>query len=290
MRTSPDESPQRLHGGQPKEAGQGAACGARSESVQSLVRALGIINRLSEAEDGMTLTRVAESVDLAPSTVHRLLTTLEQERYVRFDAERRLWFVGVQTFVAGCAFLKARDLVGVARPYMRALMEECRETVNLAVEDDREAMYVHQIECPAIVRPLARAGARVPLHCSGVGKALLAAKTDGELERLIPEGVTRRLTANTIVSRSALREEIALTRERGFAVDNEEHALGLRCVAALVFNELREPMAAISISGPIARISHTNIPRLGVLLRQKAATITAKLGGASPGALPPEPG
>ncbi len=233
----------------------------------------------------MTLTRVAESVDLAPSTVHRLLTTLEQERYVRFNAERRLWSVGVQTFVAGCAFLRARDLVGVARPYMRALMEECRETVNLAVQNERKAMYVHQIEFPAIARPSAKQGSRVPLHCSGVGKALLAAKTDDELERLLPEHGMRRITANTIVSQSALRKEIALTRERGFAIDDEEHAVGLRCVAALVFNELREPMAAISISGPATRISHSNIPRLGELLRQKAAGITAKLGGAGPAAL-----
>jgi IclR family transcriptional regulator, acetate operon repressor len=268
--------------GSPKEGRPAAAGGARSESVQSLLRALGIINRLSKAEDGMTLTRIAESVDLAPSTAHRLLTTLEQERYVRFDPERRLWSVGVQTFVAGCAFLKTRDLVGVARPYMRALMEECRETVNLAIQDDREAMYVHQIERAAIMRPLAKPGARVPLYCSGVGKALLAAKTDGELESLLPEGGARRLTANTIVSRSALREDIARVRERGFAVDNEEHAVGLRCVAALVFNELREPMAAISVSGPTTRISHSNIPRIGELLRQKAAGITAKLGGASP--------
>jgi IclR family transcriptional regulator, acetate operon repressor len=84
--------------------------------------------------------------------------------------------------------------------------------------------------------------------------------------------------------RSALRGDIALIRERGFAVDDEEHAVGLRCVAALVFNELREPMAAISISGPATRISHSNIPRLGELLRQKAAGITAKLGGVRPAA------
>lgn len=259
-----------------------AARGARSESVRSLVRALGIVNRLSEAEGAMTLTRIAESVDLAPSTVHRLLTTLEQERYVRFDPERRLWSVGVQAFVAGCAFLKTRDLIGVARPYMRALMEECRETVNLAVQDEREAVYVHQIEHPSIQRFLAKPGARVPLYCSAVGKALLAAKTDGELESLVPEAGARRLTANTIVSRSALRVDIALTRERGFAVDDEEHAVGLRCVAALVFNELCEPMAAISVSGPAARISPSNIPRLGELLRQKTARLTARLGGSSP--------
>ena len=233
----------------------------------------------------MTLTRLAESVVLAPSTVHRLLTTLEQERYVRFDVERRLWSVGVQAFVTGCAFLTTRDLVGVARPYMRALMEECRETVNLAVQEDREAIYIHQIEHAAVQRPIARSGGRVPLYCSEVGKALLAAKADSEVDRLLTGDGARRLTAKTLVSRSALREDIALVRQRGFAVDDEEHAIGLRCVAALVFNELREPMAAISISGPAARISPSNIPRLGELLRQKADGITARLGGAGPAVL-----
>jgi len=268
-----------------KEAEPSGAAGARSDAVQSLVRALGILNELAKTAGGMSLTRIAESVGLAPSTVHRLLTTLQQERYVRFDPERRLWSVGVQTFVAGSAFLKTRDLVGVARPYMRALMEECRETVNLAVEDDQEAMYVYQIERPQVVAAPARPGARVPLHCSGVGKALLAAKTDGEVDKLLPEDRMRRLTANTIVSRSALRQDIASTRERGFAIDDQEHAVGLRCVAALVFDELREPIAAISISGPTARISEANIQRLGELAREKAEKITAKLGGSSPGGI-----
>ena len=157
--------------------------------------------------------------------------------------------------------------------------------MNLAVQNDHEAIYVHQIGHPTIARALAKPGARVPLYCSGVGKALLAAMTEEELERLLPEKDSRRLTPNTIVSRSALREDIAGIREREFAVDDEEHAVGLRCVAALVFNELREPMAALSISGSTTRISHSKIPRLGELLRQKAARITAKLGGAGPAAL-----
>jgi IclR family acetate operon transcriptional repressor len=269
--------------GSAKEAERSGAGEARSDAVQSLVRALGILNQLAKTDEGMTLTSIAESVGLAPSTAHRLLTTLQQERYVRFDPERRLWSVGVQTFVAGSAFLKTRNLVGVARPYMRALMEESRETVNLAVQDDHEAMYVYQIERPQTARALARPGARVPLHCSGVGKALLSAKTDGEMEKLLPKDGIRRLTANTIVSRSALRQDIASIRERGFAIDDQEHAIGLRCVAAPVFDELREPIAAISISGPAARISEENIQRLGELARQKAEKITAKLGGASPG-------
>ncbi len=259
-----------------------AAAGTRSDHVQSLVRALGIINQLAATDEGMTLTRIAECVGLAPSTAHRLLTTLEQERYVHFDHERRLWSVGVQAFMTGAAFLRTRDLVGIARPYMRALMNESTETVNLAIEDENEAIYLAQVECRQMMRALARPGARVPLYCSSVGKALLSATPDGDLAKALQRQAMRRLTEKTIVNRTALRDELALTRERGFAIDDEEHAFGLRCVAGLVFDELGEPMAAISISGPTARISSERIVHLGEVVRRKADEITAQLGGALP--------
>jgi len=93
--------------------------GEHSGQVQSLIRALAIINRLADADEGATLTEIAQQVGLSPSTAHRLLTTLEQERYVHFDQERRLWSVGVQAFVAGSAFTKTRNLTVIARPHMR---------------------------------------------------------------------------------------------------------------------------------------------------------------------------
>jgi IclR family transcriptional regulator, acetate operon repressor len=259
-----------------------AAAGTRSDHVQSLVRALGIINQLAAADEGMTLTRIAECVGLPPSTAHRLLTTLEQERYVHFDHERRLWSVGVQAFMTGAAFLRTRDLVGIARPYMRALMNESTETVNLAIEYENEAIYLAQVECRQMMRALARPGARVPLYCSSVGKALLCATPEGDLAEALQRQAMRRVTEKTIVNRTALRDELALTRERGFAVDDEEHAFGLRCVAGLVFDEFGEPMAAISISGPTARISSERIVHLGEVVRRKADEITAQLGGALP--------
>lgn len=230
----------------------------------------------------MSLTVVAERVGLATSTVHRLLTTLEQERYVHFNSERRLWSVGVQTFVSGSAFLRARNLIGVARPYMRALMNESSETVNLAVEDEQEAVYIAQVECRQMMRALARPGDRVPLYGSSVGKAMLCAKPESALSLALPRHGMRRLTANTITSRTALRDELTATRERGFAIDDEEHALGLRCVASLVFDEIGEPIAAISVSGPTARISDPRVAYLGGLVRRKADEITALLGGALP--------
>ena len=255
----------------------------RSDQVQSLVRALAIVNRLAAADEGATLTEVAQQVGLSPSTAHRLLTTLEQERYVRFDAERRLWSVGVQAFVAGSAFLKTRSLVPTARPHMRALMEESEETVNLAVEDQAEAVYLSQVECRQMMRAFARPGGRVPLHCSSVGKALLSAMPDADVARVLHRHGLARVTVKTLITTPALREDLARARTRGYAIDDEEHAVGLRCIAAVVFNEAADPLGALSLSGPMARIPDERIPLLGDLVRRTADAVTAQLGGCLPG-------
>ncbi len=255
----------------------------RSDQVQSLVRALTIVNRLAATDEGATLTEVAQQVGLSPSTAHRLLTTLEQERYVRFDAERRLWSVGVQAFVAGSAFLKTRSLVPTARPHMRALMESSEETVNLAVEDQAEAVYLSQVECRQMMRAFARPGGRVPLHCSSVGKALLSAMPDADVARVLHRHGLARVTIKTLTTTPALREDLARARIRGYAIDDEEHAVGLRCIAAVVFNEAADPLAALSLSGPMARIPDERIPLLGDLVRRTADAVTAQLGGRLPG-------
>ncbi len=255
----------------------------RSEQVQSLVRALGLLNRVAAADEGVTLTELAQQVGLSASTAHRLLTTLEAERYVHFDAERRLWSVGVQAFVTGSAFLKTRSLVAAARPHMRALMEASEETVNLAVEDEAEAIYLSQVECRQMMRAFARPGGRVPLHCSSVGKALLSAMPDARLAKVLHRHGLPRVTIKTLNTTVALRADLAASRDRGYAIDDEEHAVGLRCIAAVVFNENAEAVGAVSLSGPMARIPDERIALLGRLVRDKADAITAQLGGVLPG-------
>lgn len=263
-------------------AASGKRPAERSDQVQSLVRALSLVNRIAAADEGLTLTELSQQVGLSASTAHRLLTTLEQERYVHFDGERRLWSVGVQAFVTGSAFLKTRSLVGAARPHMRALMEESEETVNLAVEDEAEAVYLSQVECRQMMRAFARPGGRVPLHCSSVGKALMAAMPAGRLAKVLHRHGLPRVTIKTLNTTAALRADLLTSRERGYAIDDEEHAVGLRCIAAVVFNENAEAVAAVSLSGPMARIPDERIPLLGHLVRGKAAAITAQLGGCLP--------
>ena len=136
---------------------------SRSGQVQSVSRAISILNALAIEENGLTLTELSQTVHLAPSTTHRLLTTLQQERFVRFDDQRSVWLVGLQAFAVGNAFVRSRELIGMVRPFMRRLMEESGETTNLAVEDREEAVYLAQVECREMMRAFAKPGARVPM-------------------------------------------------------------------------------------------------------------------------------
>ncbi len=252
---------------------------AGGDPVQSLIRALTLLNRIAESsDDRATLTDLAQQVGLPASTAHRLLTTLEQERYVRFNNEGRLWSVGVQAFVVGCTFTKTRSLVGVARPHMRHLMEDGGETVNLAVEDEGEAVYLSQVECRQIIRVFARPGTRVPLHCSAVGKAILTGASDKKLSKILHQRGMPRLTVKTIISPSALRADLERARACGYAVDDEEHAIGLRCVAAPIFDETGDVVGAISASGPMARIGDERMAQLGALVLEASRAISADMG------------
>ena len=251
----------------------------RTQVLQSLVRATSLLNWLAQCPEGTSLSVAAQQTGLPVATAHRILTTLQQERYAWFDAERRSWFVGVQAFVTGNAFARHRGLIEMARPRMWALMEEAGETANLAIEDGGEAVYLVQIEGRQGMRVIARSGARVSLHCSAVGKVLLSAMPEERVRRIFATRAMARLTPNTLIEFKALHEDLLQCRRRGYAIDNQEHLFGVKCVASVIYNEYAEPFGAISVSGPALRISDQRVPLLGRLVREAAFSITAALGG-----------
>ena len=258
-----------------------AGVGSQGQAVRSLVRALSILNSLAECPNGASLTELAQQVGLSTSTTHRLLTTLEEQRYVRFEHTARLWMIGIQSFVTGSTFIKARNFTDIARPHMRALMEETGETVNLAVPDSGEAVIVAQVECRQLMRALAAPGRRVLLHCSAVGKALLATLSDAEVASILRRHGLPRFTPTTLTTVKRLREELDLAAERGYAVDNEEHSIGVRCIAAVIRDEHHEAVGAISVSGPAVRVTQARTAAFGGMVRRVAEIISAAYGGKS---------
>ncbi len=249
---------------------------------QSLVRAMTLLERLSLTASGMTLTDLSQQLGMPSATTHRLLNTFEEMGYVEHDSILGLWFIGFKTFSVGNAFLNRRDFIATARPYMRRLVDQCGETVNLAVIDDGEVVYVGQVQSPEMMRMIVKLGSRSPIHASGVGKTLLASMTEKGVSTILQRKGLARFTEQTIDNPANLRVELSHIRKLGYALDDEEHSVGLRCVAATIFDENGVALAGLSLSGPKARITDSRLTDLGAATRQMADEVTAALGGRKP--------
>ncbi|MCP4432069.1 MAG: helix-turn-helix domain-containing protein [Gammaproteobacteria bacterium] len=248
----------------------------------SLTRALTLLERLAESPAGMNLTDLSQQLGMPPATVHRLLSTFEELNFVEQDAEAGLWFVGLKAFTVGQAFLNRRDFVASARPFMKSLVDLCGETVNLGIIDDGEVVFISQVESQEMMRMIVNLGSRSPIHASGVGKAMLASLDEQEVAQLLQRRGLARFTDHTIDNPADLRSALEMIRHQGYALDDEEHAIGLRCVAANIYDENGLALAAISLSGPKARITDTRLLELGTAVRQTASEITESLGGRIP--------
>ncbi len=265
----------------PRRVGRPSATGGQSQ-VQSLTRALSLLERLSETDMGLSLSDVSASMGLAPSTAHRLLNTMLQTGFVEFDDEQGLWSVGVKSFSIGNAYLKKRNFVVQARPFMKELMLESGETCNLAIREDNEVIFLSQVECLETMRMVVRLGSRGPVHATGVGKALLAALPEEEALSIVAGVGMEKLTSRTLITPTELKEELAKIRKQGFSMDEEEQKEGLICFAANIYDEFKEAIAAVSISGPSVRVTQERYPRLSAQVMEAAAKITHAIGGQVP--------
>ena len=252
----------------------------RSGHTQSVSRALSLLIKLSEEPEGLNLSELARRVKLAPSTAHRLLTTLQLDQFVRFEDGR--WLIGVQSFHVGSSYMRARDVCYMARPYLRILMQETGETSNLALVENDELVYLAQTECPELMRALARPGAKAPLTCSAVGKACLAFMPRQKADRMIAKAGVSQLTRKSHITTASLWRDLDDTRKRQFAIDNEEHSDGLRCVSAPLFGSKGEVIGALSVSGPSVRISDQHIASFGQIVKRVSRDMTKALGGVWP--------
>lgn len=250
--------------------------------MQALNRGLALLSSLAQEPGGVLLTDLAKRVGLAASTTHRLLSTLERAGFAELDDATGLWRVGVRTVSVGSAFLRGRDFVSLARPFMRQLTDYSGETSNMAIRREDAAVYISQVESAAMVRAFSKLGDRVPLTCSGVGLALLTVSSEEEISALLHRTGLPSFTPKSIDTPAKLRDTLILGRSRGYVVDDEAHALGMRCVAAPFFDVHGEIVAAISISGPTARLTENRALELGGAVARTAREITQRIGGNPP--------
>ncbi|KYG25015.1 transcriptional regulator [Bradyrhizobium sp. AT1] len=266
---------------EPKSAAE-AEHETRDGGVQSVDRALSILETLAEDDEGYRLSDLAVRTGLSASTVHRLLATLESRRFVQFDRAESKWHVGSRAFTVGASFARRRNFSAQAIPYLRKLRDLTRETANLAVVDDEFIIVLTRMESREIMRSLTQVGGRVAMVTSGVGKAVLATYSDEDVGAVIRHHGMPRLTEKSIVRPSDLFKELEKIRKQGFALDDEEACMGLRCIAAVVYNDCAEPLAAISVSGMTSRLTDDRLPEVGQIVREVAGELTVALGGVMP--------
>lgn len=251
-----------------------------SKTVQSVERALSIIEALADKGQPTGLGEIAEMVDLSPSTAHRLLNTLMVRGFVDQDSDSR-YRLGIKLFRIGNAASYALDIKEIAAPFMRQLLEQYNETVNMAILDNNQVVYIDQLESNniVVVKMFAKTGSRGPAHCTGSGKVLLAGLKGEEVDRFLKTVELTRFTPDTIIDPEMMARELERVRRDGYALDMGERDEGVRCVAAPVKNHEGRVVAALSISGPSMRMTASYINNeLTQVVKETAAQISAKMG------------
>lgn len=249
-------------------------------TIQSLDRALMILKVVAES-GGLTLSELAQRTGQAAPTVYRVLTTLQSHGFTEVAEPGQRWHVGGGAFRVGSEFLRRTKIADRARQPMDRLMRETGETANLGVEMRDQVLFLSQVETHETIRAFFPPGTLGPMHVSGIGKALLAWYAEERVRGIAARGLPR-FTAHSLGDTATLMADLALTRVRGYATDDEERAEGMRCVAAAIFNAYGEPVAGLSVSGPAFRLTRERAAGIGALVRGAADEVTAATGGRLP--------
>ncbi|WP_216093619.1 IclR family transcriptional regulator [Sporolituus thermophilus] len=250
----------------------------KMRAIQSVVRAFNILNYLAAHRTGESLSNISRGIGLSKSTTHSLISTLEQLGYVQQDQSTGKYYLGMKLFELGQVVHANMDLRKIAMPYLSELAKKYEETVHLAVLSKGEVVYIDKVDSPRSIRIASQIGGRNPAYCTGVGKVLLASLSDAELAKTLKNVDFRRFTENTITDALSLKKHLEEVRQRGYAFDREEFEIGLFCIAAPIKNHKGNVIAAISLSGPTARMTNGNLEQMIEDLTGTAKLISKQLG------------
>lgn len=228
-------------------------------TIEALARGLEVLTLFTAERPALPFNAIVEALGLSKSTVFRILATLEQLGYLEHDAATRRYRPGLKVFQLGFAALAGLELQQVARPHLERLALELDETASMAVLEGADIVYVDRIRNRAIVGIVLGIGSHLPAYSASLGKVLLADLPEPELLARLSHTTLARITDHTIIDRAALLAELAEIRRRGYAIGDQELAVGLRGVAAPIRDRSRRAVAAINVSGPTSTISHKRL-------------------------------
>lgn len=250
----------------------------RTYPVKVLDKSFVILEALLQKNCPLSLTELSKELGMYPSMLHRMLATMRYWGYVEQDPQTRKYQLGLKVVELGIAKLQRMKLVKEATPYLQKLLTQCNETVHLAVLDKGEVIYLAKEESIQSIRMVSQVGGRAPVHCTALGKVLLAYLGPQDQKRILGKKGLPSFTDNTIIDRKKMREELRKIKEQGFALDIEEYEKGLSCISAPIRNHQGTVIAAVAIAGPIFRLDNSKREELKEVLVEATGRISERLG------------
>ena len=254
---------------------------SKSAPVGVVTKVLHILETLHAAPAGLQLKDVALLTGINKSTAYRFLAHLEHEGYVFRDGSGA-YAIGVRLARLAAGTSYQTTLRKLSRPILQQLWRATGETVNLAVMDGREVLYLDVMESSHTFRLVSQVGIRRPVYCTALGKVMLAFTPEEEQQYFFTGLNFERFTPHTVKGVQPLRKEFALIRQRGYSIDNEEAYLGSRCIGAPIFESSGKIAAALSVSGPTTRVTRERVPAFASLAKNAAMAISKTLGYSVP--------
>ena len=246
--------------------------------IQSVDRALQVLELLRENPRGLGVTEISTALKVAKSTAHRLLMSLEEHKYVQKFGRESTYRLGLKFIEMNYIVTKNLDVVELARPLIETLSAETGEIVHLVMLDGQEIVYIDKVENSSTIRIYSQVGRRAPLFCTAVGKAILAHLNENEAKQMISKIKFKRFTDYTLTSMESLENELVSIKTNAYSYDNEEHEMGIRCVGAPIFDHSGRPQYALSVTGPLDRMSDKILEHHIPLLKETVNKISRSLG------------
>jgi len=246
--------------------------------IKVLTKTFAVLEVLLEHKSPMSMSEISEKLKYYPSTVHRILDTLKYGGYVEQNQNTQKYQLGLKLIELGMAKINQIDLVKEARPFLRELAKNCNETVHLAILEDINVLYLAKEESSQTIRMISYVGRRGPLHCTALGKVLLAFLPPGERNDILARIELSKLTENTIIDQEHLETELNKVVQKGFAMDREENEKDVRCIAGPIRDYQGRVVAAVSVSSPAYRVNKKNQDHLQEELIATCQKISSRLG------------
>jgi IclR family KDG regulon transcriptional repressor len=246
--------------------------------IQSVERAADILELFLVTKPELSIKEISENLNLSKSTVHGIIKTLEHRGYLQQNPEDLKYKPGIKLFELGNFVGKHLDIGKIARPIIRDLVDELNETVHLVSLQRDEIIYIEKVEGHSALTIYSHIGKRAPFHSTGVGKAILAHLNENEANRILSSINLESFTKYTMTNIEEIKEQLHSIREQGYAVDDEEIELGLKCIAAPIFNHQGNVIASISCAAPKMRLDENRLPQVIAGIKRAAAEISSDLG------------